>query len=194
MYDTRMFYDLFLQEDTTPPVQNETKLNQDFRKAWVHLVFWTRMYLLSVVDNLEDRAVVAERVKKIPQEMIDIFKSNNPSSVTDPLRQSMNDFVGDTTGLMDAVKEGDVEKADQMEAKINLDIAQLASAFNNLSSAYANADVQKMLKEYLALTKQEIEARMTSDFEKDVRTVDELEASALRTADYLANGIGTKTQ
>ena len=74
MYDTRMFYDLFLQEDTTPPVKNETKLNQDFRKVWVHLVFWTRMYLLSVVDNLEDQAVVAERVKKIPQEMIDIFK------------------------------------------------------------------------------------------------------------------------
>ena len=192
MYDTSMFYHLFLQEETAPPVKNTTKQNQDFRKAWVHLVFWIRMYLLSVVDNLEDKDVVAERVRKVPQEMIDIFKMYAPDSVTDPLNQSLSDFVNDTTSLIDAVKEGDVEKSDRMEAKINLDIAQLASAYSNLNSAYANADIQKMLKEYLALTKQEITARMTADYEKDVQTVDELEAAVLRLADYLSNGVGGK--
>ena len=192
MYDTSMFYHLFLQEETAPPVENTTKQNQDFRKAWVHLVFWIRMYLLSVVDNLEDKDAVAERVRKVPQEMIDIFKMYAPNSVTDPLNQSLSDFVNDTTSLIDAVKEGDVEKSDRMEAKINLDIAQLASAYSNLNSAYANADIQKMLKEYLALTKQEITARMTADYEKDVQTVDELEAAVLRLADYLSNGVGGK--
>ena len=192
MYDTSMFYHLFLQEETAPPVENTTKQNQDFRKAWVHLVFWIRMYLLSVVDNLEDKDVVAERVRKVPQEMIDIFKMYAPNSVTDPLNQSLSDFVNDTTSLIDAVKEGDVEKSDRMEAKINLDIAQLASAYSNLNSAYANADIQKMLKEYLALTKQEITARMTADYEKDVQTVDELEAAVLRLADYLSNGVPGK--
>ena len=29
-----MFYHLFLQEETAPPVKNTTKQNQDFRKAW----------------------------------------------------------------------------------------------------------------------------------------------------------------
>ena len=192
MYDTSMFYHLFLQEETAPPVENTTKQNQDFRKAWVHLVFWIRMYLLSVVDNLEDKDAVAERVRKVPQEMIDIFKMYAPDSVTDPLNQSLSDFVNDTTSLIDAVKEGDVEKSDRTEAKINLDIAQLASAYSNLNSAYANADIQKMLKEYLALTKQEITARMTADYEKDVQTVDELEAAVLRLADYLSNGVGGK--
>ena len=192
MYDTSMFYHLFLQEETAPPVENTTKQNQDFRKAWVHLVFWIRMYLLSVVDNLEDKDVVAERVRKVPQEMIDIFKMYAPDSVTDPLNQSLSDFVNDTTSLIDAVKEGDVEKSDRTEAKINLDIAQLASAYSNLNSAYVNADIQKMLKEYLALTKQEITARMTADYEKDVQTVDELEAAVLRLADYLSNGVGGK--
>lgn len=192
MYDTSMFYHLFLQEETAPPVENTTKQNQDFRKAWVHLVFWIRMYLLSVADNLEDKDVVAERVRKVPQEMIDIFKMYAPNSVTDPLNQSLSDFVNDTTSLIDAVKEGDVEKSDRMEAKINLDIAQLASAYSNLNSAYANPDIQKMLKEYLALTKQEITARMTADYEKDVQTVDELEAAVLRLADYLSDGVPGK--
>lgn len=194
MYDRRLFYDLFLQEETTPPINNETKLNQDFRKAWVHLVFWIRMYLLSVTSDMEDKAMVAERIRKIPQEMTDTFKTYNPGSVTDPLNQPLSDFVNDTMNLIDAVKEGDIEKADRMEVKINLDIAQIALALNNLNSAYANADVQKMLKDYLVLIKQEIEARMTADYEKDIKTVDELEAVALRIADYLSSGIGTKRQ
>lgn len=194
MYDTRMFYDLFFQEAVTPPVKNEMKLNQDFRKAWVHLVFWIRMYLLSVIGNGEDKAVVAERVKKIPQEMADIFKSYNQSSVTDPLSQSLTEFVNNTMNLIDAVKEGDVEKSDRMEAKINLNIAEVASALNNLDSAYVNADVQKMLKEYLVLIKQEIQARMTADYNRDIKAVDDLEVAALRIADYLTSGIGTQTK
>ena len=193
MYDPRLFYDLFLQEETTPPINNETKLNQDFRKAWVHLVFWIRMYLLSVTADMEDKAIVAERIRKIPQEMIDTIKSDHPGGVTEPLNQPLSDFVNDTMNLIDAVKEGDVEKADRMEVKINLDIAQIALALNNLDSAYANADVQKMLKDYLVLIKREIEARMTADYAKDIKTVDELEAAALRIADYLSSGIVTKT-
>lgn len=194
MYDTRMFYDLFLQEEVTPPAKNETKLNQEFRKAWVHLIYWIRMYLLSVAGNMEDKGIVADRVKKIPQEMTDVFKTYNPSSVTDPLTQSLTDFVNNTMNLIDAVKEGDVDKSDRMEANMNLDIAQIASALNNLDSAYVNADVQKMLKDYLVLIKQEIEARMTADYSRDIKTVDDLEVLALKIADYLSAGIGSKTQ
>jgi hypothetical protein len=81
-----------------------------------------------------------------------------------------------------------------MEAKINLNIAEVASALNNLDSAYVNADVQKMLKEYLVLIKQEIEARMTGDYNRDIKAVDDLEAAALRIADYLSSGIGTQAK
>lgn len=77
---------------------------------------------------------------------------------------------------------------------MNLDIAQIASALNNLDSAYVNADVQKMLKDYLVLIKQEIEARMTADYSRDIKTVDDLEVLALKIADYLSAGIGSKTQ
>ena len=192
MYYRFRYENIIKQEETVNSDQGAIKRNQDFRMAMLRLVFWSRMYLLSISENMGDKNEVAARLRKIPQEMADVFTEYYPVATVEPLKQAFTDFVDNIMQLMDVVKDGDVEKTSQAEARLKQDMVQISLILNNMSESYKTDDVQRVLTEFIMMTKREIASRLTGDYEADINTADELVGIALRIADYLSEGIKNK--
>lgn len=192
MYYRFRYENIMKQEETVNSDPGAIKRNQDFRMAMLRLVFWSRMYLLSISENMGDKNEVAARLRKIPQEMADVFTEYYPAATVEPLKQAFTDFVDNIMQLMDVVKDGDVEKTSQAEARLKQDMVQISLILNNMSESYKTDDVQRVLTEFIMMTKREIASRLTGDYEADINTADELVGIALRIADYLSEGIKNK--
>ncbi len=176
-------------EDLSDPSPDVVELNQELRKAWERLAYWTRMYLVSVAENIEDEAVVEERLKKIPREMTNIFLKFYPGSVTYQLEEAWINLINDSAALIRAAKANESRTADQLDVKITVDIENIANILSNMNINYDKQEVIEMLEEYLMLTKREVVARLEGQYQDEIITFDELEKHVVKSADYLTQGI-----
>lgn len=170
-------------------LEDEMKLNQEFRLAWERLSYWTRMYLLSVADESADQQEVNKRLDKVPEEMTPIFLKYYPGSVTYQLEQAWLGLVNNFAALIRAVKAEDTAASKEIEEKINQDRDNITFLLSNMNINYDKKELDELLDEYILLTKREIVARMEGQYEDEINTFDELENQGLRTADLLAEGI-----
>lgn len=170
----------------------EMELNQNLRQLWEQLSYWIRMYILSVADNMTDRDTVENQVNKIPVEMGNAFEKYYPPEIADSLRRALVDWVSGIITLASLVKNGEAAETDQLEIRLEQDVSKIAEILSNMNINYDREDLERELGEYLMLTKREIVARLSGEYEDDVDTFNELERQGLKLADYLSDGIGNQ--
>lgn len=180
------------KEDGETTQMGEMELNQNLRKLWEQLSYWIRMYILSVAGNMADGDSVKGQLEKIPVEMGNAFEKYYPPEVADRLRQALMDLTDGIITLVPTVKDGEAADTDQLEVRLEQDVANLAELLSNMNINYNREDLERELGEYLMLTKREIVARLSGEYADDVDTFNEVERQGLRLADYLANGIGNQ--
>jgi hypothetical protein len=160
------------------------------RKLWEDHVTWTRLAIISIVDELPDQQVTVDRLL---QNQVDIGDAIKP-------------FYGDEAGtqLTELLREHILIAADILAAARSNDQAAVAEANDRW---YANADeiaaflatanpdewsqdeLTSMMREHLDLTLEEATARLTGDYAADVAAYDRIHNQILEMADMLSDGI-----
>jgi hypothetical protein len=160
------------------------------RKLWEDHVTWTRLAIISIVDELPDQQVTVDRLL---QNQVDIGDAIKP-------------FYGDEAGtqLTELLREHILIAADILAAARSNDQAAVAEANDRW---YANADeiaaflatanpdewpqdeMTSMMREHLDLTLEEATARLTGDYAADVAAYDRIHNQILEMADMLSDGI-----
>lgn len=164
-------------------------LMRAMRLAWLDMIYWTRMYLMSVDADGNDGQEIEERVIQAADEITDVFANNIPVSATRQLRSLLTRHVELTAELIRTLKAGDMENYDALIKEWYGNINELAAFFRELNPYFGGREVRNMLLNYLDMTRESIEQQINGDYGASIDTFRDLKNQVLELADYLGRGL-----
>lgn len=159
------------------------------RKLWTDHVIWTRQYITSAVADLPDAGAAAGRLLKnqehIGNAVVPFYGKAGGDGLTNLLKQHIMIAVD----LVAAAKSGDQGKFAEADQKWTSNAAEIATFLSGANPNWGKADLIDLLGQHLALTKAETVARLTKNWEDDVKAFDDIFTEILTVADTLSRGI-----
>ena len=160
------------------------------RELWEDHIVWTRMVIVSVVDELPDTSQAVDRLLANQDEIGDAIKPFYGEAAGDALSALLREHIAGAADLLAAAKAGDQTAVDAaLEAwYANGDeIAAFLAAANPQS--WPLEEMKVMMRDHLDLTLAEALARLEGRYADDIDAYDAIHAQILHMADMLSDGI-----
>jgi hypothetical protein len=169
---------------------SELALRQGMRSLWEDHVVWTRLAVVSLTTGSPDtKATVARLLRN----QSDIGKAIEPyygSRAGTELTRLLREHILVAADLIGAAKAGDKAKLASEQAAWQRNADAIAGFLNRANpDAWKLGEMKAMLRSHLALTTQEVVARLQGKWNADVRAYDAIVRQALGMADMLSEGI-----
>ena len=160
------------------------------RKLWEDHITWTRVFIISAVADLPDKAAATDRLL---QNQVDIGNAIKPyygDEAGNKLTTLLKEHITTAAEVVAAAKANDNAKLDDANKRWLANADQIADF---LSSANAKnwpaAEMKSMMREHLNLTTNEAVARLKGDWAADIKAYDAVHDQILKMADMLTMGI-----
>lgn len=179
-----------MNEETENEKENAVEnLVQEMRLAWLDLIYWTRMYLMSVDAGSGEQQEIEERVLQAADEITDVFAEFLPIAATRQLRNLLTEHVELTNELIRKGKENDMEDYDALVKEWYANINQIADLFGQLNPYFSGRETRNLLLNYLDLTRTAIEQQLNGEYGQSIETFRDLRKHVLDMADFFARGL-----
>jgi hypothetical protein len=168
----------------------ELTLRNSMRALWEDHVTWTRLAVISLVDDSPDTQATVGRLLRNQRDIGNAIKPFYGPAAGNALTAELRRHILIAADLVAAAKAGDQARVDAEQTRWQRnadDIATLLSRAN--PQHWKRAPLQAMLDEHLRLTTQEVVARLRSDWTADVAAYDRVHRHALGMADALSTGL-----
>lgn len=169
----------------TPQVCMQNKL----RLLWSQHVYWTRMFIISTVAELSDSNEVTERLLRNPKGfarlLSPVFGEKSAAKFDELLTEHLK-IGGD---LVNAAKNHEVSKANELRKQWYENVDEIACFLQSQSNCWQACKWKSMLYSHLDMTEKEAGLRINGNYAADIKMFDEIEAQALKMADYMLCGI-----
>lgn len=169
---------------------SKVAFQRDMRKLWEDHITWTRLYIVSALADLPDKAATATRLLQNQTDIGGAIKPFYGDAAGDQLTGLLKDHILIATDLIGAVQTGDSVRSAQASERWNANadaIAGFLSAANPAS--WSAGDMKTMMHDHLSATTAEVVARLKKDWEGDIRAYDKVHLQILGMADMLSGGI-----
>ena len=164
--------------------------HNSMRKLWEDHIGWTRLYIVSVLADLPDKQLVAERLLRNQDDIGDAIKPFYGEAAGDKLTELLREHILGADELLAAAKAGDNAKLDAGKARWYRNADDIAAFLESANPKAWNRDViASTMKMHLDLTLEEAVARLTGDWAADVIAYDKIHEHILTMADVLSTGI-----
>ena len=160
------------------------------RELWEDHIVWTRMVIVSVVDELPDTSQAVDRLLANQDEIGDAIKPFYGDAAGEELSALLREHIAGAADLLAAAKAADQAAVDAAAAAwyANGDeIAAFLAAANPRS--WPLAEMEVMMRDHLDLTLAEAVARLEGRYVDDIAAYDAIHAQILHMADMLSDGI-----
>jgi hypothetical protein len=167
-------------------------LRDDMRALWTDHVALTRFYIIESIAELPGADATAARLLRNQDDIGNAIKPFYGSAAGDELSRLLREHILGAVAVLDAAKAGNVDALASAQAAWFANADEIASF---LATANPNLPVgllRDAMHEHLEQTTAEATARLTGDFDGDVRTFDMIVEHILGLADTLANGIAAQ--
>lgn len=176
---------------STLPAANDkqTAFQDAMRKLWEDHITWTRVFIISAVADLPDKAAATERLL---QNQVDIGNAIKPyygDEAGDKLTTLLKEHITTAAEVVAAAKANDKAKLDDANKRWFANADQIADFLSGANPHWPAADMRKMMREHLDLTTAEAVARIKGDWKADVAAYDRVHEQILHMADMLSDGI-----
>ena len=159
------------------------------RKLWSDHVIWTREYIVAAVAGTPDAEAAAGRLLRnqddIGAAIVPYYGEAAGQALTSLLRQHILIAVD----LVAAAKSGDSGAFAKHDARWSDNATEIARFLAGANPHWPEKDVADLLSLHLKLTKDEAVARLTNDWEADVRAFDDIFTEIMVLADALHDGL-----
>lgn len=172
-----------------PMTTSEVDLMNNMRALWEQHVIWTRLFIISVVDNLKDLDFVTKRLLKNPVDIGNLFRVYYGEAIAKKITDLLTEHLAIAGDLVKALKKGDNVKATALDKRWYKNADDMAFAFASINPHYVEKEVKEMLYKHLDLTKREAADRLAGNYAADIEDFDNIEKQALMMADYFSKGI-----
>ena len=176
---------------STLPAANDkqTAFQDAMRKLWEDHITWTRVFIISAVADLPDKAAATERLM---QNQVDIGNAIKPyygDAAGEKLTTLLKEHITTAAEVVAAAKANDKAKLDDANKRWVANADQIADFLSGANPNWPAADMRKMMREHLDLTTAEAVARIKGDWKADVAAYDRVHEQILHMADMLSEGI-----
>lgn len=171
------------------PTKAEVELKMGMRKLWEDHVTWTRMFIVSAVADAPDTSLAAQRLLKNQEDIGNAIKPLYGNDAGDKLTALLKDHILIAADIIKAAKAGDANGVSNGQKKWSQNADDIASFLSSANPNWPKQALKGMLQMHLDLTTEEVVARLTKDYAKDIATYDKVHEHALSMADALSDGI-----
>ena len=159
------------------------------RLLWSQHVYWTGMFIISTVAGLDDLNEVTDRLLRNPNDFARLFSpvfGSNAAAKFDELLTEHLKIGGD---LVNAAKNHETKKANELRKQWYENADEIACSLQSQSNCWQACKWKSMLYSHLEMTEKEAGLRIGGNYASDIKLFYEIEAQALKMADYMLCGI-----
>ena len=162
---------------------------QNMDLAWLEHVFWTRLFLISVAENLNDLEPTKTRLLENPRTIANVFRKYYGNNIANKIEELIREHLVIGGDLIVALKNGNEKLAQELNTKWYKNADDMAEAFSSINPYYPKEEVRQMLYDHLRLTTNEVSARLQKKYVEDIRAYDMVQKEVLKMAEFFVNGI-----
>ncbi len=164
--------------------------HDEMRRLWEDHVTWTRLAIVSYIDDLSDLEPTVARLMQNQTDIGDAIKPFYGDAAGEELTRLLRDHILIAADIIAAAKAGDQTAVADAQARWTTNAGEIAAFLAAANPRSWDLDeMTAMLDEHLRLTTDEAVARLQGDWAADVAAYDQIHAHALGMADVLSNGI-----
>jgi hypothetical protein len=168
----------------------ELALRQGMRRLWEEHVAWTRLAVISLTTGSPDTRATVGRLLRNQSDIGNAIKPFYGNAAGNQLAGLLREHITIAADLIAAAKEGDQAKVASGQSRWGRNADEIAGFLNRANpESWKLAEMKAMLHTHLALTTQEVVARLQRKWSADVRTYDAIQGQALGMADMLSEGL-----
>src|SRR5262245_16825850 len=164
-------------------------LHQDMRKLWSDHVFWTRGYIIAAVADQPDAQAAAARLMKNQEDIGAAVASFYGKPAGDRLTALLKEHISIAVDIITFAKAGDKTSQQQADAKWHRNGEVIADFLSQANTNWPRQTLVDMMNTHLSTTTDEVVARLTKNWDADVRAFDRVYNHILVMADALSDGI-----
>ena len=164
-------------------------LRQDMRKLWTDHVVWTRDYIVAAVGDQPDAQAAATRLMRNQDDIGAAVGKIYGAPAGQQLTTLLKEHISIAVDLIKAAKAGNKEGQKAADAKWQQNGEAIADFLSKANPHWPRATLVNLMKGHLSTTTKEVVARLSKDWEGDVRAFDEVYTHILMMSDALSDGI-----
>lgn len=164
-------------------------LRQNMRDLWTDHVIWTRAYIVSAVADQPDTKAAATRLLKNQEDIGAAVAGFYGRAAGDQLTTLLKEHILIAVDLITHAESGDKAAFAATDAKWAKNGDDIADFLSKANPNWPRATLREMMKLHLSTTTDQVVARLTKDWDADVRAFDVVYDHILAMADALSEGI-----
>jgi hypothetical protein len=164
-------------------------LRQDMRKLWSDHVYWTRDYIVAAVGDQPDAQAAAGRLMKNQDDIGAAVAGYYGKAAGDKLTTLLKEHISIAVDIIKFAKAGDKASQQQADAKWHRNGEAIADFLSQANPNGPRQTLVDMMNTHLSTTTDEVVARLTKNWDADVRAFDKVYTHILAMADALTDGI-----
>jgi hypothetical protein len=165
-------------------------LRLGMRSLWEDHVYWTRMAVISLTENLPDAKATVARLLENQAQIGAAIKPYYGAAASKKLGSLLRQHILIAADLVAAAKSGDKAAVAKQQARWQANADQIAAFLNSANPQnWKLGALRGMLYQHLGLTTNEVVDRLEHKWGASVRVADQINSQALEMADMLTAGI-----
>jgi hypothetical protein len=164
-------------------------LHQDMRKLWSDHVIWTRDYIIAAVGDQPDAQAAAARLMRNQEDIGAAIASFYGKAAGDKLTALLKEHIAIAVDIIKFAKAGDKASQQQADAKWHRNGEAIADFLSKANTNWPRQALVDMMNTHLSTTTDEVVARLTKNWDGDVKAFDRVYNHILAMADALSDGI-----
>ena len=180
-----------MNNTTTPLVysQEEFKLRTTMDSLWTEHVVWTRMYIISSLEDAPDTNATAERLLSNQEDIGDAIKPFYGEEAGDNLTALLKEHILIAVDIIEGVKAENTSQVEADSARWNQNADDIAAFLADANPYFEESAIRDALYMHLAMTNDEVVARVNGNYTADIEAYDEIYDQILVLSDTLSDGI-----
>lgn len=161
--------------------------HDDWRRLWEDHIWWTRMVIIGVFDDLAGTGNYTERLLQNVPDMVSALKPYYGTQADD-LGKLLKDHLVIAAQILTAAKGG--QNITSLVTTWYDNAKDIAMFMNHLNPKFWRLDKAEMMwKSHLDFTLQEAVSHLTKDWAGDIAAFEKIHALALVMADFFSEGV-----
>jgi hypothetical protein len=160
------------------------------RKLWEDHITWTRLVIVSLVNDLPDSGPTVQRLLQNQDDIGDAIKPFYGDAAGEQLSALLRDHILIAAEIIQAAKNGDTAAQNDAITRWYANADDIAVFLNSANPKNWPLDeMRAMMREHLDLTLQEAVAYLHGNHPASIAAYDQIHLKALNMADMLSAGI-----
>ena len=168
----------------------QAALRSNMRVLWEDHVTWTRLAIVSLTTGSPDTQATVGRLLRNQVDIGNAIKPFYGKAAGNALTAKLREHILIAADVIAAAKAGDQVKLTDAQARWQKNASEIAALLNSVNPRYwKSARMNAEMSKHLALTTQEVVARLQGRWAADVAAYDQVHHHILHMSDLLADGL-----